>query len=107
MPQVMTGGQNYVMFWTLKPNLSSRFGKRSVNVGEEGRAPESNEGVASTTENVMTETFTSAVSVGKKCLSNIAVTGTVSGAFAVWDNFECTRLVTGVHGKFSVDTRNV
>lgn len=101
----MTGGQNYVLFWTLKPNLSSRFGKRNVKLAEEGKAPESNEGVVSATENVMRETFTSGVSVGKIHLSNIAVTGTSSGAFAVWENFECIKLVPGVHGMYHLDTQ--
>ncbi|CAN0231280.1 unnamed protein product, partial [Laminaria digitata] len=71
--QVMTGGQNHVIFWTLRPNLTSRLGTKAGSssdnnnnnnnnnptVGEEGgeasdTAPEtkSNETVVRTSSSV-------------------------------------------------------
>lgn len=107
--KVMTGGQGYVIFWTLKPNLSSRLGQksRSTNAAtteSSQRAPESNENMspsaAAHAENLAAETFICGVSVGKTESSSVAVTGTASGAFVVWENFECIRMVPGAHGKW-------
>ena len=149
-PKVMTGGQNHVVFWTLRPNLSSRLGKAATGgassdnttalPAEPGapetaaeRAPASNEAVAapagttnasssvfSSAEKVMAETFTCAVAIGggaarrpasgggsssqqpagaEAGLVSVAVTGTAGGAFAVWENFECVRVVREAHGE--------
>lgn len=141
----MTGGQNYVLFWTLRPNLSSRLGKASSrnpsadatataagtpakqSPEKEERAPASNETVSvsapadgssvfSSAEKVMTETFTCGVAIGNagkplaESLSagadaagvvTVAVTGTASGAFAVWENLECVKMVQAAHGAYT------
>ena len=132
----MTGGQNYVIFWTLRPNLTSRLGTRGSNGdgnnnatagdGASGRASEakSSEAVlnsssspsfAFSVEKAMDETFLCGVSVGKdgssvgtssSCSSSsvssaLTVTGTAKGAFVVWENFECVRMVPGAHGACS------
>lgn len=49
----------------------------------------------------MSQTFTCGVSLGRAGPSAVAVTGTASGAFVVWEDFECVRMVPGVHGKSS------
>ncbi len=130
----MTGGQNYVVFWSLWPNLSSRLGKPGTGSPPPGtdhaeqqqpteaeRAPASNEAVASadatvfsSAEKAMSETFTCGVAIGNGARGSagspsageggllpvavVAVTGTASGAFVVWENFECVKMVHGVHG---------
>ncbi|CAB1111885.1 unnamed protein product [Ectocarpus sp. CCAP 1310/34] len=137
----MTGGQNYVVFWTLRPNLSSRLGnvRRSCppadsasataaeSSSEAERAPASNEMVSEATkpsafssaEKAMAETFTCGVAIGcgggkagsasaggagEEAAGAVvtAVTGTASGAIAVWKNLECVKMVLGVHGATAV-----
>lgn len=137
----MTGGQNYVVFWTLRPNLSSRLGNVSCSCpsaddatataaessSEAERAPASNETVSeptkpsvfSSAEKAMAETFTCGVAIGcgggkagsasaggagEEVAGAVvtAVTGTASGAIAVWENFECVKMVLGVHGTYFV-----
>lgn len=102
----MTGGQKYVLFWSLSPNLSSSVGRKrsqekidTTNGDQSERAPESNVAAlpSCSTENVMDETFICGVSVGKT-LPSITVTGTASGAFVVWENSECVRIMAGAHG---------
>ncbi|CAM9415834.1 unnamed protein product, partial [Ectocarpus fasciculatus] len=139
--QVMTGGQNYVVFWTLRPNLSSRLGSvggscpsaddatatAAESSPEAERAPASNETVSEATkpsvfssaEKAMAETFTCGVAIGygggkagsasaggggegAAGVVVAAVTGTASGAIAVWENFECVKMVLGVHGASAV-----
>lgn len=131
----MTGGQNHVVFWTLRPNLSSRLGKAATGSPssdvtpaepqshEAERAPASNEMVSaaeptganapvfSSAEKAMAETFTCGVAVGNAASPArgsqaageagavaVAVTGTAGGAFAVWENFECVKMVQEAHG---------
>lgn len=126
----MTGGQNHVVFWTLRPNLSSRLGKATTDKPpkdatipaeqqsseEAERAPASNEAVVSVSappgpdapvfssaEKAMAETFTCGVAIGSRSAGEaeavaVAVTGTASGAFAVWENLECVKMVQDVHG---------
>lgn len=135
----MTGGQNYVVFWTLRPNLSSRLGRvggscpsaddatatAAESSPEAERAPASNETVSEATkpsvfssaEKAMAETFTCGVAIGygggkagsasaggggegAAGVVVAAVTGTASGAIAVWENFECVKMVLGVHGTY-------
>lgn len=101
----MTGGQNYVVFWSLRPSLSSRLGRK----GKQSSAPtESLESVSASNENVtpslsienvMEETFTCGVAVGLKKTPSVALTGTASGSFVVWENFECVRVIPSAHGK--------
>ncbi|CAM9609602.1 unnamed protein product [Scytosiphon promiscuus] len=147
--QVMTGGQNFVVFWTLHPNLSSRLGRASTSTNapresagtdaaeksapavDSERAPASNEAVSiptmddssvfSTAEKAMAETFTCGVVISARAgdlrhpshSSNgegdvtaaivvQAVTGTASGAFVVWENHECVRMIQGAHGALAV-----
>lgn len=109
----MTGGQNYIVFWTLRPNLTSRLGanggSNNATTTAEGsaseKAPESNEAVLTSCEkNPLTETFLCGVSVGKDVSSAssvaVTVTGTAKGAFVVWENFECVRMIPGAHGAY-------
>lgn len=134
----MSGGQNHVVFWTLRPNLSSRLGKAATSnlsletttpteqpSPETERAPASNEAVAvppsanasifSSAEKAMAETFTCGIAIGGAArpvfggsrpaaageveVVAVAVTGTAGGAFAVWENFECVKMVQGAHGE--------
>lgn len=118
----MTGGQNYVIFWTLRPNLTSRLGTKAkiddtnnatVGDGASEKTPETKSDEAALTstsvEKAMDETFLCGVSVGKddfsvgnsssSCVSSgVTITGTAKGAFVVWKNFECVRMVPGAHG---------
>ena len=117
--KVMTGGQNYVIFWTLRPNLTSRLGTKgsssssssdraTVVEGASERAPGKSNGAvltSSAVEKAMAETFLCGVSVGKEGYSvgtsssvGMTVTGTAKGSFVVWENFECVRVVSGAHG---------
>lgn len=135
--KVMTGGQNHVVFWSLRPNLSCRLGKVATGGGGGGtpaeqppqsaeaeRAPASNEAVSasaagananapvfSSAEKAMAETFTCGVAIGggsrrasgsqptgEAGPAAVAVTGTASGAFAVWENLECVKMVQEAHG---------
>lgn len=126
----MTGGQNHVIFWTLRPNLTSRLGTKgkndgtinaTVGDGASEKAPETKSDEAALTstsvEKAMEETFLCGVSVGKddisvgnssssSCVSSgVTVTGTAKGAFVVWENFECVRMVPGAHGALLRGTR--
>lgn len=96
---------------------------------ETERAPASNETVSasapaasanassvfSSAEKAMAETFTCGVAIGNAArpasggsrqpggeavVVAVAVTGTAGGAFAVWENFECVKMVQGAHGAF-------
>lgn len=111
----MTGGQEYVAFWALRPHLTSRLGREgskgeSSSRSSEGaiappeeRAPASNETVNQLplVEKVMAHTFTCGVSIGDMARSaSVTVTGTASGAFAVWENHECVRMLKAAHGTF-------
>ncbi|CAM9399079.1 unnamed protein product [Ascophyllum nodosum] len=109
--QVMTGGQEYILFWTLRPNLCSRVGQKRPQSSAPAESselnPASNEAEThsspfSTAETVMEETFTCGVAIGLQSCPSIAVTGTASGAFVVWENFERARVIPGTHGPSAV-----
>lgn len=47
----------------------------------------------------MAQTFLCGVVVGSTTGGpSVVVTGTASGSFAVWENFECVRMLPGAHG---------
>ena len=103
----MTGGQEYILFWTLRPNLCSRVGQKRPQSSAPAESselnPASNEAEThsspfSTAETVMEETFTCGVAIGLQSCPSIAVTGTASGAFVIWENFERARVIPGTHG---------
>lgn len=110
----MTGGQNYVNFWTLRPNLSSRLGRKNSKDTEEKTEPqspsaESNSPPAAVFKgDPMSETFLCGVAIGNTggCPSAV-VTGTASGSFAVWQEFECVRMLPGAHGTLLSHVTNV
>lgn len=100
----MTGGQKYVLFWSLRPSLSSRVGQKkesSAPTESLESVPASNENVTPSLsiEKVMEETYTCGVAVGLKKTPLVALTGTASGSFVVWENFECVRVIPSAHGK--------
>lgn len=89
----------------------------SVSVSASASAS-ANASVFSSAEKAMAETFTCGVAIGSgtrpvsgsqpaaevECVAvAVAVTGTASGAFAVWENFECVKMVQEAHGATAVD----
>lgn len=104
--KIMTGGQNYVNFWTLRPNLYSRLGKKKISV--EGNDESIGRGASATFKgDPMQETFLCGVSVGLSPRgSSVVITGTASGNFAVWKSFECIRVLPETHGTMLQQNRH-